>query len=60
MPAGLKHQLFDDSDSEKRTLKIYKQPQINENNNEKQDLNKYDGEVDRYVPLPPAPPSPPC
>ncbi len=49
----LKRQLFDDNDSEEKVPKVYKCLRIDESENEKQDLNKYEGEVDRYVPLPP-------
>ncbi len=34
---------------------VYKRPRIDESNNEEQDLDEYEGEFDRYVPLPPAP-----
>ncbi len=54
-----KRQLFDNSNNEKRTLRVYKCPQIKKGDNEKQDLDKYEGEVNRYIPFLPVPPPPP-
>ncbi len=56
---GLKRQLFDDSDSEERAPRVYKRLRIDVSDDEEQDLDKYEGEVDGYVPLPTAPPPPP-
>ncbi len=55
-PAILKHQLLDDSDSKKRIPRVYKRLRIDKSDNEEQDLDKYEGEVDGYIFLPPTPP----
>ncbi len=57
--ALLKRQLFDNSDSEERASRVYKRPRIDESDDEVQDLDNYEGKIDRYIPLPPDPPSPP-
>ncbi len=59
MLAGLKRQLFDNSNNEKRAPRVYKRSRIDKSNDKKQDLDKYESEIDGYVPLPPALPAPP-
>lgn len=50
----LKCQQFDDSDSKKKVPRIYKHLQIDKNDNKKQDLDKYENEINRYISFSPA------
>lgn len=51
-----KYQQFDDSNSKEKRPRVYKCLQIDQSDNKKQDLDKDEGKVDRYVCFPPAPP----
>lgn len=49
----LKRQLFDNSNSERRATKVYKRLPMNENDNEEQNLVKYESKINGYVFFPP-------
>lgn len=49
--ALLKYQLFNDNDSKEKAPRIYKCLRIDERNNKEQDLDKYEDEIDGYIPF---------
>lgn len=53
----LKRQLCDNSNSERKAPRVYKRLPIDENDNEEQNLVKYESKINGYVFFPPTAPS---